>query len=123
MSSCSDDDESSDSLEDISVPNSIKTAPRPSRQPVPAARNAQQNNQNAARSLSPPNSVLSLSGDKGSLQLCLNVSQLRTPGQNRAILNIACVFVKSPDPVQSLILCTRYYNTDLHYISLKVLSF
>lgn len=71
MSSCDDDDDTSDSLEEIDAVKSIRPPPRPSRQAVPVAKQAQ-NNKNAARSLSPPTSVLSLSGDKSSLQLCLN---------------------------------------------------
>ena len=74
MSSCDDDDDTSDSLEEIDAVKSIRPPPRPSRQAVPVAKQAQ-NNKNAARSLSPPTSVLSLSGDKSSLQLCLNVSE------------------------------------------------
>ena len=73
MSSCDDGDDTSDSLEEIDAVKSIRPPPRPSRQAVPAKQ--AQNNKNAARSLSPPTSVLSLSGDKSSLQLCLNVSE------------------------------------------------
>ena len=76
MSSDCSDAESSDSLEAIEPIRTIRPSPavRSSRKVIPSARHVQQNNTSAARSLSPPTSVLSLSGDKSSLQLCLNVS-------------------------------------------------